>query len=237
MGNNFEITNGLTGVRIVTRLPMRRRSIWRRSRVSGCPGGTWTGAGASPNLLYSQSAGSNGNVAAQSTTPMFSATGYTVTVVDQGPLKTVVKVNYTFNRPQYLYFPATVINTAGTGHYTLIVTLYANSKSVLIDEDTDMQFSYYLPVYGQLQPDTARWRGHDAADGAGNPDPICGYESPLTVTGATGTTPVVITTSTSGNLSNGQVVLMTGVRDRWPTGRTTQRPRVMRPTSSRFTAT
>ena len=175
------------------------------------PGGTWTGAGASPNLLYSQNAGYNGNVGEPSTTPMFSATGYTVTVMDQGPLKTVVKVNYTFNRPQYAY-GSTVINTAGTGHYTLIATLYANSKSVLIDEDTDMQFSYHLPLYGQLRPTTARWRGHDALDGGGNPDPICGYEPPLTVTGAGSGTPVVITTSTSGSLTNGQVVLITGVK-------------------------
>ena len=141
---------------------------------------------------------------------MFSATGYTVTVVDQGPLKTVVKVNYAFNRPQYSYGSA-VINTAGTGHYTLIATLYANSKSVLIDEDTDMQFSYHLPLYGQLQPDTARWRGNNSLDGGNNADPICGYEPPLTVTGAGSGTPVVITTSTSGSLTNGQAVLIAGV--------------------------
>ncbi len=211
VGNNLEITNGLTGMRIVTQAA--NPAPFNLAPIQGIrmPGGTWTGAGASPNLLYSQSLLSNGNVAVPSMTPMFSATGYSVTVVDQGPVKTVVKVNYTFNRPQYLYFPATVINTAGTGHYTLIVTLYANSKSVLLDEDTDMQFSYYLPVYGQLQPTTARWRGHDSIGTGGNPDPVCGYESRLTVTGATAATPIVITTATSGNLSNGQVVQIAGV--------------------------
>ena len=49
----------------------------------------------------------------------------------------------------------------------MIVTVYANSKSVLIDEDTDMQFTYYLPIYAQVQPTTALWRGHDALNGFG----------------------------------------------------------------------
>jgi hypothetical protein len=211
VGNKYQITNGLTGVQIP--MPAANPAPFNLAPIQGIwmPGGTWTGAGSSPNLLYSQNAGYNGNVGEPSTTPMFSATGYTVTVdPSSGPLKTVVTVNYTFNRPQYSY-GSTVINTAGTGHYTMIVTLYANSKSVLIDEDTDMQFSYYLPLYAQLQPTTARWRGNNALDGAGNPDPICGYEPTLTVTGAGGGSPVVITTAASGSLTNGQVVSIAGV--------------------------
>jgi len=210
VGNNYEITNGLTGVRIVT--AAANGAPFNLAPIQGIrtPGGAWTGAGASPNQLYSQSMGYNGNVGEPSNTPMFSALSYTATVVDQGPLKTVVNVSYTFNRPQY-GVGNVLINTPGVGHYTMIVTLYANSKSVLIDEDTDMQFSYYLPVYTQLTPDTARWRGFDSVDGSGRPDPICGYESPLKVTGATASTPVVITTATSGSLSNGQVVQIAGV--------------------------
>ena len=207
-GNNYEITNGLTGVRIVTAAanpaPFNLapiQGIWMR-------GGAWTGADAAPNRLYSQSASFSGNVGEPLTTAMSSATGYTVTIdPSSGPLKTVVKVNYSFNRPAYVY-PPTVINTPGVGHYTLTVTLYANSKSVLIDEDTDMEFSYYLPLYAQLQPDTVRWRGHDSLNAGGTPDPTCGYELPLTVTGATDATPVVITTATSLSLSNGQRVLI-----------------------------
>ena len=198
------------------------------------------GSGSAPNQLYSQSVGFNGNVGEPSNTPMFSALSYTVTVVDQGPLKTVVNVTYTFNRPQYRAGNI-LINTPGVGHYTMIVTLYANSKSVLIDEDTDMQFSYYLPVYTQLTPDTARWRGFDSVDGSGHANPICGYESPLKVTGATAATPVVITTATSGSLSNGQVVLIAGVLGNTAanlrvTRSTTPKRTVTPPRSSRFTA-
>ena len=81
-----------------------------------------------------------------------------------------------------------------------------------IDEDTDMQMSWYLPVNAQLTPDTARWRGHDAQDLNGNANAACGYETPLTVTGASNDTPVVITTSSSCSLSNGQAVLIAGVQ-------------------------
>ena len=209
VGNNYEITNGLTGVRIVA--PAANPAPFNLAPIQGVwiAGGTWTGAGAAPNLLYSESGSQEGCIGCLLQTPMYTATGYTLTVVDSGPLKTVLKVNYSFKRPQYTY--GSVINTPGPGHYTLTVTLYANSKSVVVDEDTDMQFSYYLPVYSQLQPTTARWRGHDSLNGYGNEDPGCGYESPLTVTAASTATPVVITTSASGNLSNGQAVLIAGV--------------------------
>jgi hypothetical protein len=212
VGNNYEITNGLTGVRIVTQAA--NPAPFNLAPIQGIwmPGGTWTGAGAAPNFLYSEASTGQGPgcIGCALQTPMYTATGYTVTVVDSGPLKTVLNVSYSFKRPQYQY-GAMVINTPGVGHYTLIVTLYANSKSVVIDEDTDMQFSYFVPVYSQLQPTTARWRGHDSLDGNGNPDPGCGYEPPLTVTGATNATPVVITTGTSGGLANGQVVQIAGV--------------------------
>ncbi|HEY3824148.1 MAG TPA: Ig-like domain-containing protein [Bryobacteraceae bacterium] len=217
IGNNIEITNGLTGIRIPTQAA--NVAPYNMAPIQGIklPNGVWTGAGASPNLLYAQSSagGVPGNLGIALQTAMSSATGYSVQIVDQGPLKTLVTVSYTFNRPQYLIpagtSPAVIVNNAGTGHYTFTATLYANSKSVLIDEDTDMVFSYYVPIYAQLQPDTARWRGHDALDGSGTPNPVCGYESPLTVSAAAVATPIVITTTASGTLFNGQRVQISGV--------------------------
>jgi hypothetical protein len=140
---------------------------------------------------------------------MYSATGYSVAVTDSGPLKVVIKATYTFNRPQYAY-GQTVINTAGAGHYTIVVTMYANSKSILIDEDSDMQFSYYVPLYSQLLPDQARYRGHDALDSSGISDPMCGYEANVQITNATSSSPVIVTAAAS--LSNGQSVLISGVQ-------------------------
>jgi hypothetical protein len=203
-GSNYEITNGLIGIRVAT--PASNPRPWNRAPIQGIllPGTIWTGAGSSPNLLYAESQAYAGDVGQTRPTPMYTVTGYDVSIVDSGPLKTVLKATYTFQRPRY-YYGTKTINAAGTGHYTLIVTMYANSKSILIDEDSDMQFSYYLPLYAQLMPDQARYRGHDGTGG-----PICGYEAAVPVSNATNASPIVITASYG--LSNGQEVLINGVQ-------------------------
>jgi len=204
VGSNWEITNGLTGVRIST--VAGNPSPWNHAPIQGIQlaSGVWTGAGSSPNLLYSQSQSGAGNVGFPLGAPMFAATGYSVTVTDSGPMKTVVKATYTFNRPQY-YYGSIIINTAGQGHYTIIVTLYANSKSVLIDEDTDMEFSYFLPLYTQVLPDQVRLRAH----GNAGINPVCGYEAAVPVTGATNASPIVLTAAYA--LANGQRLQVSGV--------------------------
>ncbi|MBV9468068.1 MAG: hypothetical protein JOZ57_02345, partial [Abitibacteriaceae bacterium] len=183
----YQMTNGLAGLRILT--PAANPSPWNLAPIQGIllPNGTWTGVGASPNLLYSESPAEAGAVSwsVPLHTPMYTATGYQVTVTDSGPLKTVLQVSYTFNRPTY-HYGSEIYTSAGQGHYTLIVTMYANTKSVLIDEDSDMQFSYYVPLYAQLQPDQARFRAHDV------PGPICGYEAAVPVTWASNASPIVI---------------------------------------------
>ena len=208
-GSNYEITNGLTGVRIVT--AAGNSAPFNRAPIQGImlPNGKWTGTGSSPNLLYAEPKNSPGCVGCALTTPMNSATAYNVSVIESGPLKVSLKVTYAFARPRYSY-GVNQINTAGAGHYTLIVTLYANSKSVLIDEDSDMQFSYYLPVYKELMPDRAQFRGHDSLDSSGSPNPSCGYETPLGIRGATSGSPLVI--SATGSVANGQRVKIAGIQ-------------------------
>jgi hypothetical protein len=202
-GSNYELANGLAGVRIVT--PAANPSPYNLAPIQGIllPGGVWTAVGSSPNLLYSESPALAGNVGAPLHTPMYTVTAYHVTITDSGPMKTEIEVSYTFRRPHYSEKTQSV-NTAGTGHYTMIVTMYANSKSILIDEDSDMQFSYYLPVYAQLMPDQARFRAHNV------PSPDCGYEAVVPITDATHTSPAVI--SASYDLLNGQQVFISGVQ-------------------------
>lgn len=204
-GPNYEITNGLTGIRIVA--PESNPRPWHLAPIQGIllPDGTWTGAGTSPNLLYAEAPASAGDLRQPRRTPMYTVTGYDVSLTDAGPMKTVVKATYTFERPRYFSGTQTV-NSAGAGHYTLIVTMYSNSKSMLIDEDSDMQFSYYLPVYAQLMPDQVRYRGHDP----GTDGPICGYEAVVPVSEVADTSPVVM--AASYGLSNGQEVLISGVQ-------------------------
>jgi hypothetical protein len=123
--SNYEIANGLTGVRIIS--PDANPRPWNRAPIQGIllPGGVWTGVGPSPNLLYSEREASAGQIGVPLQTAMPDATGYNVEIVDSGPLKVVVRSTYKFNRPRYAY-GSTVINRAGAGHYTLTMTMYAN---------------------------------------------------------------------------------------------------------------
>jgi hypothetical protein len=68
---------------------------------------------------------------------------------------------------------------AAPGHLTVNVTLYADAKSILIDEDSDMLHAEYYPFYNEIQPDTARTR---KSAGTGASDPRCGYMAPISVT-------------------------------------------------------
>jgi hypothetical protein len=210
-GGIYEITNGLTGIRIVTQAG--NPAPWNRAPIQGIllPGGIWTGVGATPNMLYSESQDYSGNLGVALRTPMYTATGYNVSVVDSGPLKVVLKASYTFRRPRYAY-GTTVVNSSGPGHYTLTVTIYAGTRSALIDEDSDMQFSYYLPLYAQLQPDQAQFRGHDSVAGDGLQNPACGYDPPGSVRDASVSSPIVIAAAIPAGLSNGQRVLVAGVQ-------------------------
>ena len=211
VGSNLQITNGLTGVRIVT--AAGNPGLRNLAPIQGIlmPNGVWTGSGASPNLLYSESSGFAGTIGVALTTPMYTATGYTVTVTDSGPLKVSVTATYTFNRPKYLYGTTVINPVAGPGHYTVILTMYANSKSILVDEDSDMQFSYYLPLEAQLNPDQARYRGHDALDILGVSDPLCGYEGSVPLTNATNSDPIVVSAAAFPVMTNGQAVSILGV--------------------------
>ena len=208
VGQNWEISNGLTGVRV--RTAAGNPGPFNLAPLQGIqlPNGTWTGAGTSPNLLYTEAAsGYAGCVGCALRTPALTATGYSVTVVNSGPLKTVIKATYTFNRPQY-YYAQKVINTPGPGHYTITITMYAQSRSVLVDEQSDMQFSYFLPLYSELTPDQARYRGHDSIGDTGVNNPLCGYEAPSPVTAATSSSPSVVASAVA--IANGQAVLIAG---------------------------
>jgi hypothetical protein len=208
-GGNYELTNGLTGVRIPA--GPGNPDPWNRAPIQGIllPSGVWTGVGSTPNVLFSETQGKSGSVGAPLRTPMYTVTGYNVSVVDSGPLKVVLKASYTFRRPRYSYGETVVNSPGGAGHYTFTATIYAGTRSILIDEDSDMQFSYYLPLYAQVQPDEARWRGHNSISGDGYPNPGCGYEAPAGVRAASADSPIVI--AAQQGLANGQRVLVAGV--------------------------
>ena len=101
VGNNIKVTNGLTGVRIVT--AAANTSPFNQAPIQGIQlvSGTWTGAGASPNLFYTESSGFAGDCRSTLQTPAYTATGYSVSTIVSGALKTVLQTTTTWNRPRY----------------------------------------------------------------------------------------------------------------------------------------
>jgi hypothetical protein len=99
----------------------------------------------------------------------------------------------------------TIANASGTGHLTVILTLYANRPAFSYDFDTDLNIQYFAPLYKEIQPNLRRYR----ADGSESV--ACGYESPLTITNITNTSPPVVTVSNKLNAQNGNQINISGV--------------------------
>ncbi len=119
----YEITNGLTGVRVTRKGLAPLQGIRYRD-------GIWTGTG--PNDLL----GPNG----LPLTPK----AFTIRFLEKGPLKVVLEAAWTFARPE-LVFENTLI-PAGDGYYRCTIEIQAGQPSILLEEDTDMEVRYQFAV-------------------------------------------------------------------------------------------
>ncbi len=140
----YEITNGLTGVRITRACGNPCKD---RAPIQGIlyRDGAWTAAG--PNFL-SDAAGVR-----------LAAKTMDVRFIDNGPLKVAVELSYAFHRPALVY-GGKILIPAGAGFYRSTIELQAGQPSLLIEDDTDMDLRYRLDVFAGLHPDQARYRGH-----------------------------------------------------------------------------
>src|ERR1022692_4358552 len=103
--------------------------------------GTWTATG--PNALEA----------------VGHPTAMTVRFVEKGPLKVIVEVSYTIERPS-LEYGSKLLIPAGDGFYRSTIEIQAGQPSILIEDDTDTDLRYSLNIYHGLEPDQARYRGH-----------------------------------------------------------------------------
>jgi hypothetical protein len=95
------------------------------------------------------------------------------------------------------------------GRLIVTFTMYANSRAILVTEDSDMEHSEYYPFYNEVAPDTARFRNNL---GSGSADPRCGYQTPIAVTAAGTTNGTATITLGGGNTAyNGELIYLTGV--------------------------
>ena len=163
LDGGYEITNGLTGVRIPVGTAGVSPAISRRdedptSKAGETPAvrnvlapiqglrlrdGTWTANG--PNALHIP-----GKVKK-----------IVVRFLERGPLKVLAEVAYDVDRPQ-LQYGQIVIAKAGPGRYCCRVEIQAGQPSILFEEDTDTQFIYSVAL-PEVKANQARYRGHHSS--------------------------------------------------------------------------
>ena len=85
-----------------------------------------------------------------------------VRVIEPGPLVAVAEVVYRVHRPEIRY-GETVLAPEGPGRYVCRIRAEAGQPSLTIEEETDTEFSYRVPLTG-LALDQGRYRGHHASE-------------------------------------------------------------------------
>jgi len=152
---HYELLNGLTGIRVpkavdcnvTQKLPAPLQGVRMRD-------GQWVGQG--ENSLAFQSP--------HDWTRSTKATSMVVRILERGPLRAKVQIEYRFQHPELRYGPQT-LKPAGSGYYTSTITLEAGQPSVLFEEETDFEPSWSFELYEAVQPTHARYRGgHHATD-------------------------------------------------------------------------
>ena len=143
-GDFYEITNGLTGVRIV-RPEASARNGWAPIQGIRYRDGVWTASG--PNYLYDAR---DTHVTAKTMDVRF---------VEKGPLKVIVVASYHLDRAD-LWSGGKLVLPGGDGFYRCTIEVQADQPSILIEDDTDVDLQYHLDVFKGLEPDQARYRGH-----------------------------------------------------------------------------
>jgi hypothetical protein len=138
----YEVTNGLTGVR----LPRFSADLSRvPAPVQGLRllDGTWTATG--PNHLL-DAAGR----------PLV-ARAAAVRFLERGPLRVVAEVAYLLRGPDDPRGDPTPPR-----HYRATIEIQAGQPVVLVEDEAEVTLQYRLDVTRELHPDQARYRGHHA---------------------------------------------------------------------------
>ncbi len=137
----YEVTNGLTGVRIarfpgnLSRVPAPIQGLRHRD-------GTWAATG--PNYL--EDAAGRALIASAAE----------VRFVERGPLKVVAEVTYRFRSE---LAPG---EARPSPSYRSTIEVQARQPVVLVEDETELDLRYRLDVHEGLHPDQARYRGHYA---------------------------------------------------------------------------
>jgi hypothetical protein len=153
--NYIELSNGLVGVRILRPRGVADRKL---APIQGVQlhNGTWDAEG--PNQLHYFAPGSN-NV-----NPFLleAVKDPELTMESEGPLRTVVKLRYDFRRALWRLGNGAVAMPEGPAWFEFRLVMEAGSKSLLIEDASDIPLQYYLNFTRSVDANQARYRGHSA---------------------------------------------------------------------------
>lgn len=159
-GSNYQITNGVTGFRTAT--VAGNLTPFNKSPIQGVQlaDGSWVAA--TPNKIYTEDPNwGSGDLSAVGLhlTETLETSGYSFRYLEKGPLLVKVAVSYATARPAY-HINATVYRASGTGFLNYTLSLYANSKVIVVGESVDTIHRWFLNPYPDLtdKPDVLRYR-------------------------------------------------------------------------------
>jgi hypothetical protein len=88
------------------------------------------------------------------------ATSLKIKIVRQTADECIVVLRYTFQKPEFTFMGEKYrAGGAGPGYYQCTITVRKNSKSVIVEEDSNYDICYFLKLNRGLNPDKARYRG------------------------------------------------------------------------------
>jgi len=158
----YEITNGLTGVRIAKPAQTAANSWKPLVDLSGSEPQTPRAFVPAPvqGVQYrdGQWSGLGPNGLAALATEFH---GMEVVFRQRGPLKVVVEVAYRFSRPAITSGDKTAL-ADGPARYVSTIEVQAGQPSILFAEEADTDVTYSLNLYSGLRPTKARYQGHHA---------------------------------------------------------------------------
>jgi hypothetical protein len=91
------------------------------------------------------------------------ATSLKVKIVKQTTDECIIELRYTFKKPEFTFMGEKYKGGGpGPGYYLCTITIRKNSKSVIVEEDSNYDICYFLKLNRGLNPNKARYRGWSA---------------------------------------------------------------------------
>ncbi|MEK7257427.1 MAG: hypothetical protein AAB316_21915, partial [Bacteroidota bacterium] len=154
LGSYYEMENGYLGVRIP------KSSLYNSNAPNYTP---------APLRCVVYRDGSLSNDYPNFLTSLTPATGMTTTILSQTTDSCILKVSYTFDKPE-LERQGTIVEPAGPGYYYVTFKMVKSKKVCIVTEESDYELGFECKVSDGLTPNKGRYIGHHSSSVANGYD-------------------------------------------------------------------